>query len=299
MADWDRIVTALVQRYKGKMIWELWNEPDAFFTGTYEQLIALTNHAHDIIRANDPGAIIVSPSFTCSSAEFPQYSGCPASLDGFWEHGGTRDVDAVSFHGYPHHGEEVPEDVVNTIGTYQEVMATYGVKAPLWDTEASWGDSSYKECCENSSPDQQAAFLARHYLLHWSAGATRYYWYAWDNKGWGTLWTADKGVSAAGSAYQQVYDWMVGATMTGPCEQSGTTWTCSFTRPNDYRALAVWNSSGDTSYTVPSGYTHYRDLAGTSHPVSPRITIGRKPVLIENATTAIANDIAAKNRRHK
>jgi Glycosyl hydrolase family 10 len=289
LSDWDNFVTALVNRYKGKMIWELWNEPNTYFTGTYAQLVTLTQHFHDIVRANDPGAIIVSPSYTCSSAEFAEYAGCVSTLDGFWSRGGTRDVDAVSLHAYPHHANEIPESVVTTIGTYQTIMARYGVSKPLWDTEASWGDSSYNICCQNASADQQSGFLARHYLLHWSSGATRYYWYAWDNSGWGTLWDPSSGTHPAGNAYQQVYNWMVGATMPSPCAIAGSVWTCALTRPNGYRALVVWNPTGNSTYLPVSQYTQYRDLAGNTTAVSGSVTIGIKPILLESAATTQPN----------
>jgi hypothetical protein len=138
------------------------------------------------------------------------------------------------------------------------------------------------------NPDLQAAFVARDYLLHWSNGITRFYWYAWDGETFGVLWDRAKGSNSAAAAYQQVYSWMVGATMVAPCSLNGGTtyhaiYTCDLTRSGGYRARAVWNTSGGTKFIVPPAYTHYRDLDGRAHAV-PRdrsIMIGQAPILLE------------------
>lgn len=296
--DWDDFVTALVTRYKGKIkIYELWNEPNTYFTGTYAEMVQLTQHMHDIIRAIDPSAIIVAPSYTCSSASFSEYAGCVSSLDGYLNAGGVTDVDAVPMHGYPHHDNQTAEAITVSINTYQQIMAKHGMSGKeLWDTEGSWGDSSYSSCCQNATADQQAAFVARHYLLHWSAGVTRYYWYSWDNSGWGTLWDKSNGTHPAGVAYGQVYNWMVGATMTQPCAiQSGTIWTCTLTRPNGYTGLVVWNTAGSSSYNAPGQYTTYRDLAGKSSSITGTLTIGPKPILLEDQGSGTAAPVAVLN----
>jgi hypothetical protein len=94
-----------------------------------------------------------------------------------------------------------------------------------------------------------------------------------------------------GIAYGQVYNWMVGAVPSA-CATSGSIYTCGLTRSGGYQGLAVWDSSlscsngscATTSYTVPSGYTQYRDLAGnvTSINSNSQIQIGIKPILLEN-----------------
>ena len=41
--DWDAFITALATRYKGKLIYELWNEPDTkHWTGTVADMVLLT-----------------------------------------------------------------------------------------------------------------------------------------------------------------------------------------------------------------------------------------------------------------
>jgi hypothetical protein len=278
LQDWDDFVTALVTRYKGKIqMYELWNEPDQpSFTGTIADMVALTQHEYNIIRAIDPGALIASPSAIHSSY-----------MDQYWGAGGVKDVDIVSIHGYP---AAKVNDVPESIGGFKtqplrKVMVNYGIGKPIWDTEASWGNTDDYAITD---PDLQAAFLARHFILHWSNRVMRFYWYAWNSPNWGNLWNARTGMTSAAVAYQQVHKWMSGATMPQSCAILGTsiyfaTYSCPFVRPGGYQALAVWNTTGPVLFSVPSGYTHYLDLKGNSFPISTAtIVIGLKPILLEN-----------------
>ena len=209
-------------------------------------------------------------------------------MDRYYAAGGVRTVDVVSVHGYP---DPRSNDVAETIGGFlsvpmKAVMAKYGLlQKPLWDTEGSWGDTNSRAITD---PDLQAAFVARDYLLHWSNGITRLYWYAWDGETWGALWNRATGSNLAAAAYQQVYSWMVGARMVAPCSMNGgtiysATYTCDLVRDGGYSARAVWNTVGDTKFVVPSTYTQYRDLGGHVHalPTDRSITIGKKPILLE------------------
>jgi hypothetical protein len=98
------------------------------------------------------------------------------------------------------------------------------------------------------------------------------------------LWALSNGSNEAAKAYQEVYNWMVGATMSGPCAMApNSTWTCDLTRPGGYEAQAVWNTLGTTTYVVPGRYSQSRDLTGTKAAIPPTkvVTIGIKPILLE------------------
>ena len=60
---------------------------------------------------------------------------------------------------------------------------------PVFDTEASWGRASTMGF--EADEDFEAGFLAQFYILHRSAGIERFYWYAWNNQEFGTLWSPD------------------------------------------------------------------------------------------------------------
>ena len=280
--DWDNFTTALVTHLKNKfpavVDYELWNEPDQGFTGTIADMVMLTTHAYNIIRSIDPTAKIVAPSYTHSE-----------NLDAYYAAGGVKDIDVNSLHGYPAPTNDVAEAIGGFLSVpYRAVLIKYGIQnKPLWDTEGSWGNESVG-AIEDSN--LQVAFVARYYLLHWSNGFTRLNWYIWEDSpgGWGFLLNSlTHTLSPTAIAFQQTYNWMVGATMPSPgcviVSGSGynAVWTCPLTRSGGYKALAVWNAAGPSSYTPAPGYIQYRDLAGGVTPVTGPITIGLQPVLLE------------------
>jgi len=280
ISDWDDFCTALVQRYKGQiMMYELWNEPDEpSFTGTLADMVELTTHLYNIIRANDPNALIASPSIIRA----PWFGN-------YFAAGAPRGVDVIATHGYLENSGNVAEALAAAkTAAWHPIMIRYGLQSkPLWDTESSWGTDTGA----GLDAEAQAAFLTRDYLLHWSAGITAFYWYAWDSPTWGTLWTSTP--SEAGLAYTQVSNWMIGASMPEPCSAQGTVYTCPLARANGYSALAVWDASKTcttaggcptSNFKAPAGFVQYRCLNGTVNQIQPGevVLIGAKPILLEN-----------------
>jgi hypothetical protein len=296
LTGWNNFVTALTERYNGNnghgfiAVYELYIEPESFFKGHMTNLVAQTNALYKAVRANSPNSQVVGMGVT-----FPSTYYAPGNyMDAYWAAGGVKTVNAVAFHGYPHHTNDVPE-IVNTYVPYvKAALVRNGISAttPIWDTEGSWGNV-LESGWNVTNPDQQAAWVARSYLLHWSSGVSVFNWYAWDGYPWGALWYPtpppsglSSGTNQAGVAYGQVYNWMVGATMTAPCSpstasNSGTTWTCGLTKPGSSETLAVWDTLGPLSYTPATQYKHYRDLAGNTHAITNgSVMIGIKPILL-------------------
>src|SRR5271157_2900534 len=286
LQDWDDFVDALVTRYNGKIqMYELWNEPDQkYFTGTVEQMVTLTSHMYSIVRALDPQALIAAPS-----------AGDTTWLDSYWAAGGVKTVDLVTTHDYPDPRNPVGEVICAFRSLpLKALMTKYGIQKPIWDTEGSWGTASAL-----SDPNLQAAFAARFEILHWACGVERFYWYAWEGGShapyWGLLWTPSAGPTGAGVAFKIVEKWLNGATMPGGCLMNGAAipapptlfhgiYTCNLTRPGGYQGQAVWNTDGSSTYTAPSRFVQYRNLAGNIYmlPANHHVAIGYKPILLEN-----------------
>jgi len=288
-------MTALVTRYNGSpgspgliQIYELWSEPNVsnVYTGSFADLVTLTSTAYSIIRANNPSAIILSPSPT-SAGYLETYLTTP---------GAPLGVDAIAIHGYP---DVAVADVAEAITGFKSVntklsmiQAGVGVK-PIWDTESSWGGS-----LAISDPDLRSAFVSRSFLLHWSAGIHNMYWYGWDSPNWGELYYPPPiGATPAATAYNVTFNWMVGASMPAPCSANGgstylAVYTCQLTRPGGYVGLAVWDTNQTCSdgtcthstFIPPAQYVQYRDLTGLVTTISPGqpVQIGAKPILFEN-----------------
>jgi len=292
ISSWDQFVTELVNHVGPGSIqyWELWNEANtsATWQGDPKMLVAMAADAKAIIKAVDPNAIILSPSTTVNF-ETPEECAtydlrCGSTwLNNWLAAGGQHSIDGVAFHGYPQI-TETPEQIQGAITLLQIAMNQNGVGAlPLIDTESSWG-------LNTALPEQtdQVAFLARHLLLEQSMGVQGSFWYNYSSPTWGTLWSASTGLNPVGDADQQVAKWIEGATLTQPCAATTadpTTFTCGYTRPNGYSALAVWNTVGEKSFAVPQNLVQYHDLGGSTVPVSGgSVEISTAPILLETSS---------------
>jgi hypothetical protein len=236
--------TDLVARYKGIIKnYEIANEPLETQGVTPTQLAITVAAVIPVIRAGDPAARILAPTMYARSEQ-------QANWNNYYSIGGSavEDVDIVTIHGYPSPGDCRPEAIdLNYTGTkpifalYSSFVPTSLLGKPVWNTEGSWGSEATGQTIPTNQ-DQQAAFLARYVLLHWSNNIKACCWYAWPSGSAGTtsqVWGRLAGRLAA-TAWQQVYNWMLGATLTNPIRADGTVWSGSWTRPGGYRAVCVW-----------------------------------------------------------
>lgn len=272
MQAWKDFVTQITTRYKGKIkYWELWNEPNAsnFWKGTPAELVAMAKEAYTIIK--NSGGIVLTPA--------PQGSGSPAWMDAYLGAGGGAYADIVTFHGYLH---DAPEALIPLVDNMRGVQGKYGLSAlPLWDTEHSWGDTTWPM---GADQDQQSAWLARYLALSYTKEIQRSFWYGWEHFNWGTLYDrTTKQILKPGIAYREVYNWMVGAAFS-PCTANGNVYQCDISRANGYQAKMIWSTGSPASYIVPNGYVRQKTIDAQSVAVTggQTISVGMKPVLIEN-----------------
>lgn len=275
LALFDEFVTKLVTRYKGRIkFYELWNEPEYDLKIAVQDMVELTNHAHDIIRRIDPAAKIISPSLNGRHADY---------ADRYFAAGGTRDVDVVSLHTYTGTQTNHPETIDPgyrgpgaLVAPILPILRKYGLdQKPLWSTEGAWSDRP------NSLPDRQdqAAFVARALLLHWSSGFSRFYWYAYDHPTIGTLLN-----TPAGRAYSVTKRWMLGATMVEPCGRDRSDiWRCELRSAAGARVLAAWSLKEGVRLDIGSAKS-IGNIAGGEVPIVGReVELGKAPVFLEFA----------------
>jgi len=313
--DWSNFVTAVLKHYNGVTMphvryYELWNEMniDLFWTGTQTDMLNLAKAAYPIVHA-DSHSLLLTPSVANTVGDLSPASGT-TWMASYLDAGGARYADGGAFHGYiaitgvkPY---PMPEQdstsgcikfracygsIITKATMLRQVFDQHGLAGkPMFDTEGSWGDGNVTD------PDTQAAWLARWYLLQAGLRSTlnlqMVAWFTWGNPRtftWGMIEDVSGAPTQAGIAFNQVYSWLVGATMNQPCSSTAdATWTCSLTRPGGYSALAIWNTEGAKSYTPGPAYADYRDLAGNTVKIirGAPIAIGAKPVLLETAPPA-------------
>lgn len=291
--DWKAFLTTTAQHYKGKVqYYEIWNEVNlpVTFNGSTEELVDLAQVAYTVIKSIDPRAMVLAPSM----GDNPQIETArwDAWLTSYLQAGGGKYADGGTLHGYT--GGKDPEAIVRQTNATRQILDNNGLRgAPLFNTEGGWG------VLLPQGEDNQAAFVARWYILQAGLFATDNLqsasWYAWghpDKNNWGAIERSDRTPTQAGVALNEVYKWLVGATMPKPCSYVGpdtkhALWTCDLGRSGGYQAQAVWNTAGPSSYKVPGGYSRYRDLAGNSKPISGgSVMIGQKPILLEKGTAS-------------
>jgi len=223
---------------------------------------------------------------------------CSASTNGCTTgSAGSAAVDIISAHIYPNN--YTPEQIPSQVAKVQAALSATDLAKPFWNGEGGWGTNATSAQVGDGDPDMEAAFLARFDVMVWASGITRSYWYEWDNPTYGTLWSATSNnacstpfttgfICKAGTASQQVYDWLVGSTL-GACSVTGTVWTCTLTQSGGAQAEIIWDTSQSCSngsctssqQSVPSIYTSYTDLSGASYSVNGTVAVGIKPILLQ------------------
>jgi len=288
---WKDFVQAIATHAAGRIrYWEIWNEPvnSNFWTGNFAQMVRMAKDARTIILSIDPNAKLLTPPNGALEAYGENW------WKGYAAAGGLDYADIIALHGgvnrYPHYCGNWPkaEDFVTQVNNLQAILSVYHQHKYVWDTEASWG--SVDKICFTDQ-DLQAAFLAQFYMFHRSMRVVRFFWYSYYDSDTGQLFNTETGtLTKGGVAYQQVYNWMLGKTLTAPCSANGTIWTCNLIGPNGYVGEAIWNTAlscsqgtcQTESYAVDKTYTQYRTLSGDTNAITDgKVPIGAKPIMVE------------------
>jgi hypothetical protein len=175
------------------------------------------------------------------------------------------------------------------MNTYRQVLDANGMQStPLFNTEGGYYNTDVTDS------DTASGWLAQYYALQAGEYATSNVqvvsWWLWGGGGAGAPGALDNGLgqpSEVGIAYNQLYNWLVGAFAT-PCSNAGPIWTCNITRSGGYQGQIIWDSSQTCSgvcttgpQSVSSTFTNYHDLAGSTTAISGSVPVGLKPILLD------------------
>lgn len=234
---WKRYIRKIVERYKGKIkYYEVWNEPAAkgFFSGDILTLIKMTQEAHAIIKSVNPTAKIVCPPSTAEK------NGA-AWLDEFLRLGGGDYVDIIGYHFYV---PGKPELMVKVIRHIKNIMKKHNIVKPIWNTETGW---SRKVIIPNGA---SAAYVARSYIINWSEGVERFFWYSWDNNNWVGINMIDNNGNPTDSAlaYDKLQKWLVGSRLLTCTSSQNLTWECEIVNKDNSLAKILWTEEGTSIY---------------------------------------------------
>jgi hypothetical protein len=278
MADWTDYVATVATRYAGRVEgYEIWNEPnlDQFFTGTPQQLGALTRAAGEVIHRVAPGTKVVSAGFSARTGLSIPY------FREFVETGLVGAVDVVGIHIYPYIGDG-PESLIATARTYRSIARQNGLgELPMWNTEIGYGRTPDLII---DDPAMAASLILRTFLVLPGAGMQRNYWYAWDNRTWVGLYlvAADRRTPTdAAYRYQEAEQWLVNSYLLG-CKQDLELWTCRMRYPEGPTATIAWRTSGTSTIPAPPGSQVVYTFGGGERSVTggASVTVGLVPVMI-------------------
>ncbi len=281
-ADWVAYVAAVAKRYKGRIgAYEVWNEANlnGFFGGTIPRMVRLASLANRTIKRIDRHAIVTSPSATVRGATGRRW------MRNYARAGGLRWADVINQHLYPH-PDAGPEAAIDLLRDFRAHMRRVpGGSKAIWNTEINYGLrhlSTHRRV--PISADDQVAFVLRTYLLGWTNGLRRVYWYDWSSARFlGVRMTTGSGATTAASPGQALLTaerWMGGRV--GKCTSTRRgLYTCLIDYGRGRRGVVHWNPRRASPVTAPRGTTSWVDQLGVSHPVTARLrmAVGGAPVL--------------------
>jgi hypothetical protein len=269
--------------------YEMWNEWDLEFhwTGTITQVYQMVAPAAQIIKANVPNAVILTPSSTPDAVGSASNTGLTYEQDfQNWlnlETANGRISDWIAWHVYLSSNTTTTNTPEQQFSNYalnflNIQSATAGWTTTPWaNTETNFDSGTNYTCpSDQYTADDCTGQIVRWQLLHASTGGSSLDWYKWDQ----TIGTNQQ----YETAYYEMMQYMVGGTFTAVCSPDGSgIWTCPFTEASGTSALWIWTQSeAGVSYTA-TGYSDYRDLNGNTTAVTTgqSITIGTEPFLLE------------------
>jgi len=271
--DWKNYVRQLVVRYRGRIhYYEVWNEPnsEAFFSGTLEDLIELTKTAREVIKSEDPDAMIIGPSATTQQGYL---------LD-FLNAGGGPLVDIVSYHLYSY--GEAPEDDVRILADIETILDNSGESSrEIWITEGAAGTAS------SVDDPTTAALLMRKFIIDTTFGSGHFSWHSWgpgDKSCLGTTTADGNTPTLAGSAFSVMSRWIANYTGSTAQIDANGNWQIALNSHGKVTAYLVWNPQKDSIWNPPSGFTpnQIEDLSGPVSWAGSWITVTSIPILISS-----------------
>ena len=280
---WRAWVTAAVDRYGDRLDYQVWPEPNIAgnWTGTPEQMGRLTAIAGEVIHDRASDALVVAPATTLRMAAQREW------ISRFWatavDGAPVADhVDAVALDPFPME-DGSPEDALDLVCLAREILANRGVDLPIWTNEINYGVPSGGGATDvQPYPDgQQAALVARTYLLHAAMGIDRVYWLGWGSyPGMAVELERDGATTPAGVAYGIVREWLAGGS--GPvCRVNDGIHTCVVN--NDENVLRIhWRERGTSTVPVGGGQEWVQTLDGERRQLEAGdvVRVDQEPVAI-------------------
>lgn len=175
VAAFARWAAAAALHFRGRrIIWEIWNEPNAHFwrpKPDVERYSTLVLAAGKAVREADPEATLIAPAVSGIDMPF---------LEPFLKSGALEYVDGVSVHPYRSGPPETAAAEYRALREEIDRCAPPARKGKIPILSGEWG---YSSDGKDVSPERQAAYLVRQQLFNLFDGVPLSIWYDWKNDG--------------------------------------------------------------------------------------------------------------------
>ena len=164
--DWDRWVTAVVTRYRGKVRhYEVYNEPNLTCPSA-EEYVECLRRSYVLIRRLDPGAVVVG---ICATGDYGADTG--AFVEKVGELGGFDCLDWVSFHPYNAMMDFTVRKAEDQLHAIRGIVDRYRPGVPLLNDELYYmADRRFVTHDTGLLRDWPAGNLIRRYVMDKAAG---------------------------------------------------------------------------------------------------------------------------------
>lgn len=288
LADWDRFVRAVVDRYRGRIeayeLWVLAND-HRYYAGNVETLVEMTRRAGGIIRSSDPKAAVACPGmgqlWTPEGVSF---------LRRFAELGGYDHCDVASVKLFQRQASDPPETMLELTDSIDRVLHEAGVHPKVWNTGTTYSVALQRPLDEITARNYAVRFFLVGIYAR-KVNLERMYFYNWGGTKIPLVLQPVGGVPTnAALAVERLQRWLHRAYSRSCGRGSAANlpenvWQCEFTvRESDrtYDATIRWTDKGTASVVVDRNAQSVHYLDGNVKPVQAgdTVTLTEEPVLI-------------------
>jgi len=136
-----KYVEQVVTRYKTRVVYEIWNEPNwVFWKGSDKNFFALSAAAAKKIRELEPDALILAGSTSRVDAKFTR---------GMFKSGAMENTDGFSVHPYG----TSPVDTMRQINKLKKILNEFKYDKPIWVTEVGYSTGPVSFCHIRQYPE--------------------------------------------------------------------------------------------------------------------------------------------------
>jgi hypothetical protein len=247
-------ISALCQHVKAAGLpaitsYEAWNEGNlkSYWTGTPEQLAAVTKSVYDAVKGCEPSSQVLAASGGMRLAN-PVKTAYIPYLQALGKLGWP--IDGYTVHDYPD-GQSGPNERVKLLATFKGALSSAGAPVkPVYDTELNYGLAGPSPTPGRQiTGDEAMGAISRAYIDSVRYGVDSTFWYLWTGGNYDLLGIQlHSATTDTKDAYNATYTWLVGSRVQR-CQDFGTVSACQFSGGGTNFTL-LWTTSGTTKVST-------------------------------------------------